>query len=78
MSIWEELDKLEVKISAEDKQELIMHMEAVNNILAKYPYFKDPKSHFTTTMSRSKTAAKECRDWVRRLDVEKNAGEEVV
>lgn len=52
-------------------------MEAVNAILAKYPYFKDSKAHFVTTMSRAKSAAKECGDWVRRLDIEKKESEDV-
>lgn len=76
--MFEEYDKLEVNVSAEDKRELMEHMEAVNNILAKYPYFKDPKAHFATTMSRAKSAAKECGKWVGYLHVEKKESDGAV
>ena len=55
-------DELEVKVNAEDKLKLLAHVEAINNILDKYPYFIDAKSHFATTMARAKSAAKECGD----------------
>ena len=70
-------DELEVKVNAEDKLKLLAHVEAINNILDKYPYFIDAKSHFATTMARAKSAAKECGDWVRRLDVEKKESEDI-
>jgi hypothetical protein len=77
-TMFEQRDKLEVKVSAEDKQELVAHMEAVNNILAKYPYFKDLKAHFVTTMSRAKNAARECGNLVGYLHVEKAESEGAV
>ena len=73
--MFEQYDKLEVKVGAEDKQKLMAHMEAVNNILAKYPYFKDSNSNFVTTMARAKSTARECGDWVRRLDVKNTESE---
>jgi hypothetical protein len=76
--MFEQYDKLEVEVSAEDKQELMMHMEAVNNILAKYPYSKDQKAHFVTTMSRAKSAAMECGKWVGYLHVEKKESEDTI
>lgn len=64
-------DKLEVNINAEDKQALSEHIDAINNILGKYPYFMDAKAHYVTAMSRAKTAGKELAEYISWLHVNK-------
>lgn len=61
MSEWE---KREVKVSAEDKQALMEHIEAINKIAERYPSFKDPHCRVHTTMFRVKNNAKELCKWI--------------
>lgn len=68
--MFEQYDQLEVYVSAEDKETLTTAMETIFNILQKYPYFKDSKSHFVTPMARAKNASKDLALWIRCLKVE--------
>lgn len=74
MPTWEER---EVKVSAEDKAELMKHIEAIGKITSKYPYFKDPKCHVVTTMCRVKNSAKELHKWIECLMVEDKESEDI-
>jgi hypothetical protein len=62
-------DKLEVNVSVEDKQALGEHIDAINKILEKYPYFVDAKAHYVTAMSRAKNAGKDLAEYIRWLHV---------
>jgi hypothetical protein len=64
-------DKLEVNVSVEDKQALCEHIDAINKILEKYPYFIDAKAHYVTAMSRAKNAGKELAEYLSWLHVNK-------
>jgi hypothetical protein len=75
--MFEQYDELEVNVSAEDKEILTTAMETISNVLQKYPYFKDSKSHFVTTMARAKNASNDLALWIRCLKVE-NAEREVL
>lgn len=75
--MFEQYDKLEVEISAEDKHALKEHIEAINNILGKYPYFKDAKAHYVTAMSRAKSAGLDLAKYIGWLHVKKQEGEGV-
>ena len=68
MSTWEER---EVKVSAEDKKALMEHIEAINEIAEKYPFYKDHTCHVVTTMCRVKNTASELAKWISCLLVEK-------
>lgn len=61
--------KAEVHVSKDDKENLMMHLEAVCAILDKYPYSMDHSIYFVTSMSRAKSAAAEARKWCGYLDV---------
>ena len=58
-----------VYITKEEKEELVKHIEVINNILDKYPYSNDYSDHFVTTMSRAKSFSKDAQKWIEYLDV---------
>ena len=59
-----------VYVSKEDKEELIKHIYAINDILSKYPYSNNNIDTFMTTMSRAKTLSKDAQKWIEYLDVQ--------
>ena len=64
---WEER---EIKVSKEDKAALTEHIEAINKIVEKYPFYKDHTCHVVTTMCRVKNTASELAKWIKVLLVE--------
>ena len=58
-----------VYVTKEDKEELVKHINAINEILNKYPYSNDHSDHFVTTMSRAKTLSRDALKWIGYLDV---------
>ena len=65
-----EWEKREVKVSPEDKQALIEHVDAINALLKKYPRFKDPTCSVVITMVFAKNAAQDLTKWIKLLIVE--------
>lgn len=59
-----------VYVTNEDKEELIKYIDAINEILNKYPYSNDYSDHFVTTMSRAKSFSKDAQKWIGYLDVQ--------
>ena len=70
MAMMSEWEKREVKVSTDDKQALMEHIEAINTIVEKYPRYKDTKCHVLTTMYRVKNSANELAKWIKCLLVE--------
>ena len=64
---WEER---EVKVSAEDKAALTEHIEAINKIVEKYPFYKVADCNVVTTMCRVKNTASELAKLIKVLLVE--------
>lgn len=58
-----------VYVTKEDKEELVKHINAINEILNKYPYSNDHSDHFVTTMSMAKNLSKDALKWIGYLDV---------
>ena len=58
-----------VYVTKEDKEELVKHINAINEILNKYPYSNDHSDYFITTMSRAKTLSRDALKWIGYLDV---------
>lgn len=70
-----EYNKTKVDVTEEDKIALVTHIEAINEILNKYPYTMDPRSNFLTTMTRAKNTCNELASLINALDVKKHEGE---
>ena len=48
---------MRLKVTSEEKEELLKHCNAINDIFKKYPWFEPGKSCFVTSMNRCKSAA---------------------
>ena len=73
--MYREYNKTKVDVTEEDKISLVEHIDAINEILNKYPYSMDPKSNFLTTMTRAKNTCHELAALINALDVKKQEGE---
>ena len=63
-------DACEVRASKEDKESLLSHIGAIQEILEKYPYTNDYSVHFVTSMSRVKTMTESLAKWIEILPAE--------
>ena len=63
-------DACEVRASKDDKESLLYHIGAIQEILKKYPYTNDYSVHFVTSMSRVKTMAGSLAEWIGILPAE--------
>lgn len=61
---------MRTKVTVTEKEELLTHCQAINNILEKYPWFEPDTLYVTTTINRCKSTAAELLRNIRCLPTE--------